>query len=472
MKKMIRSLTVMALLCSVVVGYSPATIALAASGSGTIQPAGEEITLDFSVLGGRITKSTADGWKYKYFIEGTVRPGETLSIAVSGNGTSSSAYNEAQDATMSVWFDAGEGIENRENVTLAPGVSGSLASSFIVPGDAHEVEVIGIIGNTFVNPNGGGSRSLILSAVFEVEKVEVTTPPALVSEEDITPMRPQVNAEEKDCTENAIVRFGDLYGEVNVRPNSEDDDAYIFAELGTCLKHDDRIRTLPRSGAILSWSDMSTYVMKEDSIIVLDIANERETKIGLIAGNIWVNLKRLVKDGSMEVEMSQAVAGIKGTTLICEDDGITSTVKVIEGTVEVTPNRGEPVFISDGELVAATSSGVGPIQPFSIEDEMATWDETTQEMTDQAIKDSKHGFWTSTMTLGAALLAVIIAAVLVTKNKKQKVTVPSANVVSPVGQATPSNFEQASQTGSIFCGQCGKSIPGTAEFCGKCGTKV
>ena len=210
-------------------------------------------------------------------------------------------------------------------------------------------------------------------------------------------------SEPPPCLGAGIVRFGDLRGEVNVRPNSEDDDAYCFAELSTPLCDDDRIRTLMRSGAILSWSDMSTFIMKEDTTIVLDLQLEREGLIGLVAGNIWVNLQRMAKGQGLEVELSQAVAGIKGTTLICEEDGTTSTIKVIEGDVLVTPNVGKPLTISDGEMVVVSSSGAGPIQQFSVEDEMATWDETAQQITADAIAEHESGF---------PIVAIVVIVVL------------------------------------------------------------
>ncbi len=175
--------------------------------------------------------------------------------------------------------------------------------------------------------------------------------------------------------DNAIVRFGDLHGEVNVRPNTEDDDAYIFAELDTPLKHDDRIRTLPKSGAILSFSDMSTFVMKEDSIIVLDIANERETKIGLVAGNIWVNLKKMVADGSMEIEMSQAVAGIKGTNITCSTSRGEDRVQVLRGLANVLiKETREIVEVREGEELVIRSGGNTEKQEIDITAVQKTWE--------------------------------------------------------------------------------------------------
>jgi hypothetical protein len=181
--------------------------------------------------------------------------------------------------------------------------------------------------------------------------------------------------------DNAIVRFGDLHGEVNVRPNSEDDDAYIFAELKTPLKHDDRIKTLPKSGAILSFSDMSTFVMKEDSVIVLDIANEKNTKIGLVAGNIWVNLKKMVADGSMEIEMSQAVAGLKGTNITCSTRGGEDRIQVLRGVASVLIKQTQQrVEVKEGEELIVKSGGKTEKIEIDVAAEQKKWEEAVSRL--------------------------------------------------------------------------------------------
>jgi len=181
----------------------------------------------------------------------------------------------------------------------------------------------------------------------------------------------------------SIVKFGDLHGEVNVRPNSEDDDAYIFAELDTPLHHDDRIKTLTRSGAILSFADMTTFVLKEDTTIVLDIANEKTSKVGLLAGNIWVNLKKMAADGSLEVEMGQAVAGLKGTNITCSSsiDGSENRIQVLRGIARVLIKESrETIEVKEGEELIVKKGAKPEKIEIDVAAEQKNWEEETSRL--------------------------------------------------------------------------------------------
>ena len=347
--------------------------------SGTIQYG--DLVLDFSFSGGAI-ETTTEG-AFDFTIEGTVKPGETISIAASAQSlpVDPDSVNLPQDASFAVWFDG----EEMQQVTLAPGEGGSLAASLVVPADEWRVSGQAMISQAWVNPYGGGSRTLSMDVDLEVVAPETTT---------TTPVTPAPPPVDEDCeipddywdaTGDEIVRFGGLHGDVSVRPNCADDDAYVFAWLDMALHHDDRIKTLTRSGAILSFSDMSTFVMKEDTTIVLDIANEQRSKLGLIAGNVWVNLQKMVKGGSMEVEMGHAVLGTKGTTFVVDDTGTASIVKVFEGTVEVRPNAGGTIEVGPSQMVEVMAEGAGQVTGFDVEAELATWDDETQRITRAAM---------------------------------------------------------------------------------------
>ena len=173
-------------------------------------------------------------------------------------------------------------------------------------------------------------------------------------------------------------RFSSISGEVGVRPHS-DETAWKPAKLSMILEVDNHVKTGEDSSCVLSFSDMTTFTMRPESEIILNTPAEKDSKLKLLAGKIWINVKKMIKDGSMDIEMNEAVAGIKGTVLVCEENGGSSTVKVIEGTVSFTSKAtGEVVTINAGEMATTTASGLSQPQPFDVKAENAGWEKYTQ----------------------------------------------------------------------------------------------
>ena len=131
------------------------------------------------------------------------------------------------------------------------------------------------------------------------------------------------------------IRFNDLYGEVSIRPNDEEDDAYEYAELDSVIYENDRIRTKEDSGAILGLEDMTTFVIKPESVLVVRSENPSETKIDMLAGRLMVNVKKMSEGKTMGFEMSQCVAGIKGTMIQLFSNENVNQVNVLRGEVEI-----------------------------------------------------------------------------------------------------------------------------------------
>jgi len=263
--------------------------------------------------------------------------------------------------------------------------------------------------------------------------------------------------------------FSDLYGEVSVRPDDADD-AYEFAELSMILYHNDRIRTKAKSGAIICFADLSTFVMKPDSVIVLDTRVTKESKFKLIAGTILVNIKRILEDGNVDIEMTQAVAGIKGTTLVCEESDGKSTLKVIEGSVELTPENGDPILVHGGEMVTATNGKHGKVMKFSPSEELGTWLKTSQDMIQQALREKgvrlegereAPGLSVANLILiivaGSMLLLVVV---LSANRRKKRKTDQSAH--------RPVQFAAANES-TRYCSRCGQGHSQDNRFCTKCG---
>ncbi|MHB0856161.1 MAG: FecR domain-containing protein [Anaerolineae bacterium] len=271
--------------------------------------------------------------------------------------------------------------------------------------------------------------------------------------------------------ENRIVRFGDLHGEVNVKRYGEDDDSYVFCDLNTPLQHGDVIKVLPKSGAILSFSDMTSVVLKEDTVVVLDIANEEETLVGVLAGRIWVNLKRMAEDGSMEVEMSQAVAGIKGTIISASvtEDG--NEIYVFTSSATVTSKTtGETITLEPGQMALVDKSGEIQLNDFDIEVEA--------EKLGIPMKDLKaDGYGRSTnwllwiVSVVVILATVVIVVLLLGKKKRGQIPLAQAAAAQYINQSYQPG-QQVQQGPTRFCPHCGNPIHGEQQFCQHCGQQV
>ncbi len=76
----------------------------------------------------------------------------------------------------------------------------------------------------------------------------------------------------------------------------------------------------------------------------------------------------------MEIDMNQAVCGIKGTTLALSTSPQSSTVQVFEGSVEFRSKAtGARALVHAGQSVTATARGLSPIVPFDVAGEAAKW---------------------------------------------------------------------------------------------------
>lgn len=210
-------------------------------------------------------------------------------------------------------------------------------------------------------------------------------------------------------------RFSDLSGEVQIR-HGDDRLGWDFAELDMIIYVGDVIRTKRDSSAIISLNDMTTFQMKAESEILMNTKSEEENKLIFLAGKVWTNFKKMVKDGTLDVEMSQAIAGAKGTTFVAEDDGETSILKVIEGKVEYTSLvTGESVMVGSGQMVKADSKGLGEIETFDVDKENKSWENIT------ASKGLKSETLIAVIIIvGVLLLISIIILIVVIRRSRTK----------------------------------------------------
>lgn len=177
----------------------------------------------------------------------------------------------------------------------------------------------------------------------------------------------------KNDWEDSLSRFNAITGFVETTCDPEEID-WEPVSMKQVIYVGDHIATRDNSSAILQLADMNTYIMSPNTEIVILTPPEKETKLQLVLGRLWNNTKKLWYEGTMDIETTQAVAGIKGTTLVIETDGASTTLKVIAGTVEFTSKAtGETIEVSSGQQASADSSGLSDITPLDVAVETNAW---------------------------------------------------------------------------------------------------
>lgn len=243
----------------------------------------------------------------------------------------------------------------------------------------------------------------------EVEEENAEEPPA---DDEISDLDKEMLA--KYGKSDSGAKFSGVTGQVEIHYPGEPEDKWHLVDLDTAIPAGAQIKTDEDSSVIIGFANMSTFVLKPGSHIVVTTPPEKDSKLKLVAGNIWANIKSMLKNGHMEVEMNQAVAGIKGTTFILEETGFSSTLKVIEGAVEFKSKSVEGIArVEAGDGVAATKTGFEDVN-FDAEKENAEWKEFAANI------EKRNS---STIALAAVAVGVLLASIVAFKffsNRKKE----------------------------------------------------
>ena len=169
------------------------------------------------------------------------------------------------------------------------------------------------------------------------------------------------------------IRFNDFYGEVKYRCSLDENDAFEFADIDAVLYENDLIQTEEESCAILGLEDMSTYVLKPESrLIIRDTYDSRPAvvqKLDLIVGTMLVNIKKMAAGKSLEVEMSQCICGGEGTILAFEETGKESRVYLLVGKASVKNKKtGKKTVLKAGQMVTMKGN-TSNVATFNVEQE-------------------------------------------------------------------------------------------------------
>ncbi|KKS98063.1 MAG: hypothetical protein UV73_C0003G0005 [Candidatus Gottesmanbacteria bacterium GW2011_GWA2_43_14] len=114
--------------------------------------------------------------------------------------------------------------------------------------------------------------------------------------------------------------------------------------------------------------------------------------------------------------MDAMVIVIQGTTLVFEEAGNKSTIKVIEGSVSVkSKTSGQSETVNIGETITADLNGLGQKTTFDVANENASWEALEKEASKAAPKLNNMVY-----VVLAVIAVVIIGTVLKFRMKKAR----------------------------------------------------
>lgn len=219
-------------------------------------------------------------------------------------------------------------------------------------------------------------------------------------------------------------RAADISGQVEIAC-PPDFEAWDVLKMGRIIYNHCKLKTGEDSTLRISLLSGSSFTMKPETEIIVNDARKEKTSIQLLFGNVWANVKKMSKGEDFGFKGSQVVAGIKGTTFIMEEAGERTTLKVIEGEVELTDNAdGKVQTVKTGEALSVDLRGFGEKTTFVANMDEKTWlvsDDVAdiKETLDES--DTSENKMSNTM-YGAiiVILIVVIGAALVVNKKKDR----------------------------------------------------
>jgi len=305
------------------------------------------------------------------------------------------------------------------------------------------------------------------------------------------------------------IRFSDFWGQVAIRRKGGNDDDWEYAYLDTIIYYGDEIWTEADSGCVLSLRSMSTFVVKEKTVLHIPDEEEYPSAVEILSGNVWTNMKKMWEGGEFfMIETQQVVAGARGTTFAAEQTDESSAFYLFTSSADVTSKiTGEKVTLKPGEYAEVGNDGIITVKTFDIPSKAKKLSLPMEILKDDGYKEGDHknmagSLWRIPSVAG--IIAVIVAVAIIISKKKKAAQQIIKQTLTP-GEAIPGRYglespipsagtweplvEPATAEGTDtwicscgkvnngnFCFSCGKAKgatvpPGQKLFCGNCGSE-
>jgi S-layer protein (TIGR01567 family) len=149
----------------------------------------------------------------------------------------------------------------------------------------------------------------------------------------------------------------------------------------------DGFRGLLKPNSELSIDEADLKLLHELGVMHIGFYKELTTSISPGGAE---GIERETEEREKRLEMKYANARVKHTIYIGEQTRDSSTIKVLNGTVEFTSTvTGEKILVNAGEMATATARGLSPLDSFDVEAEKARWDSYLSQNKAIESKESK-----------------------------------------------------------------------------------
>lgn len=160
------------------------------------------------------------------------------------------------------------------------------------------------------------------------------------------------SGDKKDSSLSAVVVFS--VGESRI---SHFDGTEEKAQLGATVKTGDTIKTGDKGKVDLQFTNGSSIRVSPSTTLdfaklAMNTDGAVDTQVSLVSGKVFANVNKAKKEDNFSVITPTAIAGVRGTSFIVENDAKTNKakVKVVDGSVAMAPRVPALDKLSDQEI--------------------------------------------------------------------------------------------------------------------------
>lgn len=372
----------------------------------------------------------------------TLVPGESLSMDVSVSwDVAAGSPARSTMGGLSTAFTLGMAKVAADrgviNFNTEPSGSASMTGNLIIPAGNREGSSLAIYG--FADAAVAGGR---VDYTYEFICPTAVAEPTV---ENVAPIKPE-------DLEYGRWTVTDMSGGVEAYfPVGKDKDGnyiyddYVIVLPGMQLPVGTKLITSDNDASQVVVRDAISYhvytLKKEGEMELLGAIPKAPGVLKVLAGRVKANIGKVLRGEQIEVKTNLATVGIKGTEFILEVEPERTTLKTLEGVVEVTSTvDGGTMLVNPGEMVSAGLAGLSSLQTFNVEEERAAWPdveiveqlEVTMEPMGNALPAEPFPILRVILLCSAGTGVLILALILLTVRmiKRGKKTVAQAGLTS------------------------------------------